>query len=120
MLPIVLDPSGAPSVFGKSVDATPRRNDDAVEELLRPSCPLQPQLADQEQDGENNSVRDESAAHDEVGKALAQVIALAETQGGNTAKEHLGPREDWQGLAIDAMKQPDERADATVNAILQV
>lgn len=47
VLPVVLDPGSPPPVLREGVDAAPGRNDHAVEELLRPSRPLEPQLPNQ-------------------------------------------------------------------------
>lgn len=78
VLPIITDPVGAPAVLGESVDATPCGEDGAVVEFLRVAAPPEPDLADKKNNGEENSVANERAAHDEVRSALTEIIALTE------------------------------------------
>jgi hypothetical protein len=77
VLPVIPDPGRAPAVLGESVDAAPGGDNDAVKELLAPAGPTQPELADQQQEGEQDRVRDKGTAHDKVRQALAEVVALA-------------------------------------------
>lgn len=91
VLPVVLHPGGAPAMLSKGIDTSPGSNDGAVEELLRASAPAHPHLTDKENDGEEDSVGDEGTAHDKMGGALAEMIALAESESGDAAEEHLGP-----------------------------
>jgi len=120
VLPVVLDPSSAPAVLGKGVDAAPGGNNDAVKELLTPSRPAQPDLSNKQENGQDHTVPNESAAHDEVGQALAQVVALAEAQSRDATKDHLCPGDDRECLAVDAMQDAHGGSDAAVNALLEV
>lgn len=116
MLPVVPDPCGAPAVLGKRIDAAPGGNDDAVEELLAPAGPLEPNLANQQQNQEQDAVSDECTAHDEVRRALAQMISLAEAQRRDASKEHLDPRDNRERLAVEAVQEAEDRSDAAVDA----
>lgn len=120
VLPVVLHPGGAPPVLGEGVDAAPCGDDDAVEELLRAAHPPHPELTDQHGDGHEDAVGNEGTAHDEVGRALAQVVALTEAQGGYASKQHLCPADDREGLAVDTMDGADDRPYALVDAPFQV
>lgn len=120
VLPIVADPGGAPAVLGEGVDAAPGGDDGAVEEFLATAGAAQPDLADQEDDGQENAVGDEGAAHDEMGQALAEMVALAEAKSGDSAEEHLYPRGDGESLAVDAVEDAEEGADAALEALLEV
>lgn len=53
-------------------------------------------------------------------RALAQVLALAEAQRRDAAEDHLRPGEHGEGLAEEAVRGPDEAADAPVEAALEV
>jgi hypothetical protein len=90
-------------VFGKGVDAAPRRNDTAVEELLASARGPQPRLPDEQQQRHDDAVGDERAAHDEVRETLAQVVVAAVSHGDDPAEEHLGPRDDGHCLAQPAV-----------------
>jgi hypothetical protein len=107
-------------VLGEGVDAPPRRNHDAVEEFLRPSRPLQPQLPNQEKNSQEDAVGDEGTAHDEVCQTLAKVVVLTETQCRNSTKEHLDPRDKGESLAVDAVYYADDGPDAAVEAFLEM
>lgn len=120
VLPVVAHPGVAPAVLGEGVDAAPGGDDEAVEELGRAAGPAQPQLADQQQDRQQHAVGDEGAAHDEVGQALAEVVALAEAEQRDGAEEHVGPRQDGEGLAVEAVQQAHGRAHARVPAPVEV
>src|SRR5262249_40179560 len=112
VLPVVLDPGRTPAVLSEGVNASPGGDDAAVEELLRPACPAQPQLAHEEHESQQNAVGDEGAAHDEMSQTLADVVALAEAQRRDAAKEHLRPGQHRKRLAADAVQDADGRADA--------
>ncbi len=120
VLPVVLDPRSAPSVLRKGVDTSPGSDDNAVEELLAPAGSLQPHLADDQQDREEDAVRDEGAAHDEMGRALADVFALAEAERRDATEQHLRPREHGEDLSVNAVEEADGRTDLAVEALLQV
>ena len=120
VLPVVLDPGGAPAVLGEGVDAAPDGNNGAVEELLRATGAADPNLSCEKNNGEENTVGDEGAAHDEVGSALAQVIALAEAERRDATKYHLDPGEQRHGLANDGVEWANQKTDAAVDAALPV
>ena len=104
VLHVVAPPRLAPAVLGEGVDAAPQGDDQAVEELLAPAGATQPRLADEQQDGGQDAICDERAAHDEMRQTLAEVVTAAVTRRGDAAKEHLHPRGHGQGLARDAMR----------------
>lgn len=120
VLPIVADPGRAPAVFGKSVDAAPGGNNGAVEEFLATAGAAQPQLTDQKNDSQENTVGDKGAAHDKVSEALAEMVALAEAESGDAAKHHLDPGGEREGLPVDAVEDAKEGADAALEALFEV
>lgn len=65
-------------MFGESIDAPPCRNQETVEEFLAAPGAFQPNLSDEEDDCQDNSIADEGTTHDEVRKALPEVILPAE------------------------------------------
>ena len=71
VLQIVFHPGTAPAVLGEGVDAAPSGDDEGVEELLTTAGAPKPELADEQEDGKDDAVADEGAAHDEMRKALA-------------------------------------------------
>lgn len=78
-------------MLSERVHATPTGDDERVEEFLRSSRPTEPELTYEEKDCKDDAVADECRAHDKVGGALAEVIALAEAQRCDAAEEHLHP-----------------------------
>lgn len=120
VLPIVADPGRAPAVFSESVDAPPGGNNSAVEEFLAAACAAQPQLTDQEDNSQEDAVGDKGAAHDKVRQALAEMVALAEAESGDSAKHHLDPGGEGEGLAVDAVEDAEEGADAALEALFEV
>lgn len=90
-------------MLGEGVDTAPGGNDNAVEEFLGAAGTAQPQLADQQGEGHEDTVGDKSASHYEMGQALAQVVSLTEALRGNAAKEQLDPDNDGEGLPADAV-----------------
>jgi hypothetical protein len=116
VLPVVLDPCGTPAMLSKGVDAAPKSDDGAVVELLSPAGAAKPHLANEEQKGEDDAVSDESAAHDEVRGALADVFSLAESQSSDGAKDDLCPGEQRHGLSDDGVHGPDQRPNPAVDA----
>lgn len=78
VLPVVLNPVGAPSMLGEGVDAAPCGNDDAIKKFLRPAGAPEPQLPNEQHQGQNDPVRDERTTHDEMRQAPSDVVALAE------------------------------------------
>jgi hypothetical protein len=103
MLPVILDPVGAPAMLGKGVDTAPCGNCCAVVKLLRPTVSANPKLTNDQENCEKNTVSDECASHDEMSGALAGVISLTKAQGSNTAKDHLCPGHYWHQLSNDGM-----------------
>lgn len=77
-------------------------------------------MPDDKEDGQHYAVGDESTTHDEVSCTLASVVALAETECGDPAKDHLYPGNDGERLAEDTVGGLDESADAAVDTPLQV
>lgn len=124
VLQIVVHPGMAPAMLRKSVDAAPGRDDSRIEELLAPAGAPQPVLAHQQEDGEQDAVRDERAAHDEVRQALPQVITPAEPLRGDAAKEHLYPADHRHRLPEKAVRQnkisPHPPVDASLQMQLQI
>lgn len=91
MLNIIMGPFLSPAVLGKSIDASPSRNNCAVPKLLALICPSQEALADQQHETHNHAVGNKGAPHDEVRQTLAEMISVAEPKRCNTAKAHLHP-----------------------------
>ncbi len=107
-------------VLCKGVDTAPRGNDDAVVEFLGAPSAAEPQLANQERNRENDSVGDKGASHYEVGRALAEVLALADAERRDAAENHLHPGKEGHGLANDGMERPYQLANPAVDAALPV
>lgn len=120
MLEVIVHPSGTPAVFGKSIDTAPSGDDEGIEEFLAAAGPAQPILADQQEDGQTDTVRDEGGAHNEMGQTLAEMVIAAEAERGNATEEHLRPAEDGHGLADDAVGQHEDPSDAGLARLLQV
>lgn len=91
MLQVIPHPRSAPSVLRECIHAPPNGNEDAVEKLLTSSRALEPHLPHHQYDRENDSVCNKRTPHDEVRRALAQMIASAKSQRRNSSKEHLHP-----------------------------
>lgn len=107
-------------MLGEGVDAAPSSNDDAVEEFLGAAGAAQPQLTDQKGQGHENAVCDEGATHDEVCETLAQMVALTETLGSDATKQQLDPDNHGESLATDTVYEANPRADASVDAFLEM
>lgn len=120
VLQVVPDPRSAPAMLGKGVDTAPRGDDERVEEFLASSCPAQPQLPDEQQNGEDDSVGDEGTSHDEVRGTLAHVVAATESQGREATEKELRPGRNRQQLARNAMGLYDNLAYLAVYATLEV
>jgi hypothetical protein len=120
MLPVVLNPRGAPAVLGEGVDASPSGNDCAVDEFLGPTAASNPHLTHEKDDGQENAVCDKGTAHDEVGSTLANVVALAESKRGNATEQHLRPRQNRHGLSDDRVERPDQFPNLAVEPLLPV
>lgn len=120
MLPVVLDPSGAPAMLSKGVDAAPGGNHDRVEEFLGAARAFDPKLTNKQENGQEYAIGDESTAHDEVSQTLADMFALAEAQGGDATKDQLYPDDDGEGFAGDAVDGADIGTDAALDALFEV
>lgn len=120
VLEIVSNPGGAPPVFGEGVDTPPCRDDDAIEELLAPSGAVQPRLADEKENGQHDAVADECRSHNEVRQTLSEVVALAEADGDDPAKEELHPCSDGQSLTNEAMSCDQPWTDCAQYAALEM
>ena len=120
VLPVILDPSSAPTMLSEGIDTAPSRDHGAVVKLLRAVGPAEPNLADQQDDGEDDAVSYESASHDEVGGALSDVVTLTEPKRCDAAKEELGPGEHRHKLADDRVAWSDQLSNLAVDALLPV
>ena len=120
MLPVVLNPISSPSMLCERVDAAPSSNDAAIIKLLRPPSASDPKLPHNKEDGQQDTVGDECAAHDKVRKTLTQMIALAEPQCRDAAEDHLHPRNDGESLPENAVGGSHKAADTAVDALFKV
>lgn len=120
VLQVVAAPGLAPAVLGEGVDAAPGRDHEAVEELLAASGAPQPELADEQQDGEHDAVPDEGGAHDVVRETLSQMVPAAVAHGGYPAEEHLHPAHHRHELSYHAVRLDDVGSDCGVEALGQV
>jgi hypothetical protein len=120
MLQVVAYPGVSPSVFSESVDATPSSDDHAVVELLRAAGATQPDLTNEKEDGVDDTVCDEGGAHDEVGSTLTGMIALAEAQGSDSAKQHLHPGGQRDDLAQYTVSRNNPLPDLAHETTLDV
>jgi hypothetical protein len=120
VLQIVTHPSGPPSMFGESIDTSPRSNDHTVVELLRTAGATQPNLTYEKEDGVDDSVGDEGRAHDEVSCTLAGMVALTEAQGSDSAKEHLHPCSQRDDLAEYTVCRDNPLPNLAVEAALKM
>ena len=55
-------------------------------------------MSDEHDDREQDTVSNERATHDEVGKTLAKMIISTVSQSSDSSKEHLYPCYDWHRL----------------------
>jgi hypothetical protein len=120
MLPVILYPVFTPSVFSERIDTSPSRNDGAVIKLLGSSAVSNPNLTNNKNNGENNTIGDKGASHNELGPALADMVTLADTKCRNSAKNHLRPCEDRHKLANDGMARPNQFANLSIDALFPV
>ena len=107
-------------MLGKSINASPCSNDQAVKELLAPPRPAQPRLPNQQQNRQDDAVSNERTAHDEVCQTLSQVITPAKPKGRDATKQHLHPAHDGHELADDAVHVHHVSADARVHTLFEV
>lgn len=99
VLDVLGRPVLAPPVLGEGVDAAPRGDDGAVEELWGAARAEDPLLPDEEEDEQQDPVPDERGPHDEVREALPEVVVSAEAERGDPAEEHLHPAHDRHDFA---------------------
>lgn len=66
VLQVITHPRVAPAVLGEGVDTAPGGNDSAVEELLAAARATQPELPNEQQQGEDYAVGDKGGSHDEM------------------------------------------------------
>lgn len=118
VLPIILDPCGTPAMLSEGVDAAPDSDNGAVIKLLRPSRAADPDLSRKEDDGQKDAISDECTTHDEVSSALANVVPLAETKGGDTSKDHLHPGEKRHRFSNNGVEGPDKLPNHAEDALL--
>lgn len=115
-----MHPRSAPPVLSEGVDAAPSRNHERIEELLAAAGPLQPHLSHEQQDDKDDSIGDEGAAHDEMGKTLAGVISPAESKCGDASKEELHPGYNRQCLSHHSVSNDNHPANLAVYALLEM
>ena len=116
MLEVIMSPRLAPAVFGEGVNTAPKRNDQRIEELLTAAGTTKPELADEQKNGEQDSVRNERAAHDEVSETLAKVILATESHHGNPPEEHLRPANDGHSLAKNPVGDDNNLANPAMDS----
>jgi hypothetical protein len=120
MLPVVPDPLGAPVVFGKGIHAAPRADDDTIIKFLGAAAATDPNLADGEDDCQDDAVRYEGTAHDEVRGTLSYMLALAEAESRDAPENHLRPGKNGECLSEDTMCGADHSSNTSVDAFLEV
>jgi hypothetical protein len=107
-------------MLSKGVDTAPDGNDQRVEEFLASSRPFQPELADQQQDGQEDTVGDEGAAHNEVCRTLAGMVSETESECCYASKNELYPDQDGHGLSNNTMRQHNPSSYLSMYAFLHV
>ena len=120
VLQVVVHPGTSPAVFGEGIDTAPGGDDGRVEELLRAVRALDPDLADQEQDREEDAVRDERRPHDEMRETLSRVIASAESQRYNPTEQHLHPCNQRHGLSQHTMSEHHPSSYLAVDSLFEM
>ncbi|KAI4131149.1 MAG: hypothetical protein LQ338_001354 [Usnochroma carphineum] len=116
VLEVVPYPGPTPAVLRESIDATPRRDEQGIEEFLRPPRPPEPPLAHEQQDRQHDPVPDERAAHDEMRQTLSQMILSAKPQRRDPAEEHLHPAYHGHQFSDNTVEEDEVAAYATVDA----
>lgn len=120
MLQVIMPPRLTPTVLRKGINTAPKRNDQRVEELLAATGATQPELANEQEDREQDTVGDKRAAHDKVSQALAEMVLPTETQGRNAAEEHLRPAHDGHRLAEYAVGDDEDPANAAMDSLCEM
>lgn len=90
-------------VLGKGIDETPRSEYASIDHLLRAALSLEPEDANLHAEQHNDSVRDESRAHEVMRHALAQPSAKAPAAQSNDAKHHFRPADNGKRHAKPAV-----------------
>lgn len=115
-----MNPSGTPAVLSESIDTAPSSDNQRIEELLTATRLAQPELANEKENSQANTIPDECTTHNEMSQTLAEVIATTEAQRGNTTKEHLRPADNGHDLANDTVCQHEDPTDTTLSCFLEV
>lgn len=120
VLPVILDPGSAPAMLREGIDTAPEGNDGAVVEFLRSACAANPSLPGKEDNSQDDAVSDKCAAHDKMSRALADVVALAESEGCNASKDHLYPGQERHCFSNDGVEGSDKLANDAQDTLLPV
>lgn len=118
VLPVILDPGSAPAMLRKGIDAAPDSNNGAVVKLLRSASAADPSLSRKEDNSQEDAIGDKCAAHDKMSRALADVVALAETEGSNASKNHLHPGQERHCFSNDRVEGSDKLANHAQDTLL--
>jgi hypothetical protein len=65
-------------MLGETVDEAPKSEDGAIVEFLGSAAASDPELTDEENDCQDNTVGNKGASHDKVRCALPEIVALTE------------------------------------------
>lgn len=120
VLQVVVHPGATPAVLGEGVDTAPGGNDRGVKELLATASATEPVLSNQQQNCQQDTVGDESTAHDEMRRALPEVITLTESERRDSTKQNLHPADDGHRLSENAVSQNKDPSDACLAGLLEV
>lgn len=107
-------------MFGESIHAAPCRNQETVKEFLAAPCTLEPNLPDEKDDCKDDAVTDKGATHDEMCKALAEVVFPTEPQSSNASEEHLYPARYRHGFSKDPVRVYGIPTQASMNPLFQM
>lgn len=120
VLPIILDPGGAPAMFREGINAAPDGNNRAVVKFLRSASAADPGLSRKEDNSQDDAIGDKCATHDKMRGALADMVALAEAEGCNASKDHLHPGQKRHCFSNDRVEGSDKLANDAQDALLPV
>jgi hypothetical protein len=120
MLEIIVAPRLAPAMLCKGIDASPDRDDQRIKEFLASSGPAKPVLPNEKDNGEQDTVRNESAAHDEMSQTLPKMVRMAKSQRRYPSKQHLYPSHERHGLPHNPVERHHVRPYTTLKALLEV
>lgn len=113
-------PRSSPAVLGKSVDTSPCGYNQGVEELLAAAGAAQPVLTNEEKKSQQDTVRDESASHDEMRKTLSHVVIPAEAHRSDSTKEHLSPTDNGHRFSEYTVQDDNKPTDPAVDSLRQM